>query len=55
MIEKRFIQLSKPSLRDQASDLERILAQVGKNKKVAFSLLGGLPEIVWKADLRLLR
>ncbi|MFQ9491048.1 MAG: hypothetical protein ACLR0N_09085 [Bilophila wadsworthia] len=35
---------------DQASDLERILAQVGKNKKVAFSLLGGLPEIVRKAD-----
>ena len=50
MIEKKFIQLSKPSLRDQASDLERILAQVGKNKKVAFSLLGGLPEIVRKAD-----
>ena len=38
LIEKKFIQLSKPSLRDQASDLERILAQVGKNKKVAFSL-----------------
>ena len=50
LIEKKFIQLSKPSLRDQASDLERILAQVGKNKKVAFSLLGGLPEIVRKAD-----
>ena len=50
MIEKKFIQLPKPSLRDQASDLERILAQVGKNKKVAFSLLGGLPEIVRKAD-----
>ena len=50
LIEKKFIQLPKPSLRDQASDLERILAQVGKNKKVAFSLLGGLPEIVRKAD-----
>ncbi len=50
LIEKKFIRLSKPSLRDQASDLERILAHVGKNRKVAFGLLGNLPEIVRKAD-----
>lgn len=49
-VEKKFLRLSGPTLHDQASDLERILAQVGGNGKVAFSVLGALPGTVRQAD-----
>ncbi len=49
-VEKHFIQMSAPSLRDQLSDLERILAQVGKNKKAPRSLLKDLPDLLRRSD-----
>ena len=50
LVEKKFIQMTQPTLRDQASDLDRVLAQVGKNKKVPRSLLRNLSEILRKSN-----
>ncbi len=49
-VEKKFIQMTTPNLRDQASDLDRVLAQVGKNKKVPCGFLKKLPEILRKSE-----
>lgn len=49
-VEKKFLQLAGPTLHDQASDLERILARVGDNRKVAFSVLPDLPATMRGAD-----
>lgn len=49
-VEKKFLQLTEPSLRDQISDLERILSQVGKNKKVSHALLAELPALLRQSD-----
>lgn len=50
---KKYIQMEKPTLRDQASDLDRILAQVGKTKRAPVSLLKNLPEMLRKADFQI--
>lgn len=49
---KKYIRMEKPTLRDQISDLDRVLAQVGKNKSAPVSLLKNLPEILRKADFQ---
>lgn len=49
-VEKKFIQMSAPNLHDQASDLERVLAQVGKNKTAPLSLLQRLPDVLRQSD-----
>ncbi len=48
-VQKQFVELAEPTLRDQLSDLERILAQVGKNKKFPHSLLPELPGVLRQA------
>lgn len=48
-VEKKFLRLPPPTLQDQMSDLERILARVGRNTKVAFSVLGDLPDMLRNA------
>lgn len=52
-VEKKFIRMAKPSLRDQASDLERVMAQIGTGKKVSRSLLRKLPTVLREADFSL--
>ncbi len=49
-VKKLFLQLEKPSLRDQQSDLERILARVGRQVSFPYSLLPELPNILRSAD-----
>lgn len=49
-VQKQFLELAKPTLRDQLSDLERILAKVGKNKKFPHSLLLELPGVLRQAN-----
>lgn len=48
-VQKQFVTLAEPTLRDQLSDLERILAKVGKNRKCPHSLLPELPGVLRQA------
>lgn len=49
-VTKKFIQMTGPTLRDQASDLDRVLAQIGKNRRVALSVLPTLPGLLRSAN-----
>lgn len=49
-VEKRLYQMTAPTLRDQASDLERLLAQTGPGKKVPLGVLKDLPAALREGD-----
>lgn len=52
LVEKKFVQLSPPTLRDQLSDAERLLAQIGKKKTLPLGLLRKLPELLRQSDYK---
>lgn len=49
-VEKYFVSLKQPDLADQLPDLERLLNEVGAEKKVSRYLLNRLPEILRKSN-----